>query len=332
LEEAGSHFALALKLSPENIAAEINRTYNAGLRAGKPKAIEIGKTVEDRFGSRYRTWSAVLAANGPIDEPGFCFRLGETMAQQSLLRQAAMQFIRTVQLDPAQLEARFWLANIYLLAPAPEKVLEVTAEIRAQQKARPMAATNQVELVRLEALANFHAGNTDLAVTLLLDAQKQFPTNSTLLGSLTQIYFGANRLTNALASIEQQLALNKDDLHALLNKSAILIRTKAYQEALAPLNHALELDPKNQPALMNRAIASLQSDDLDAAQRDYEALQKALPQLHAIYFGLGEIAYRRKDVPSAIKHYESYLKFAPPDTTEFKTVTERLQQLKSGSL
>ena len=79
---------------------------------------------------------------------------------------------------------------------------------------------------------------------------------------------------------------------------------------------------------MNRAIAYLQSGQLDAARNDYEAIQKALPTAHAVYYGLGEIAFQRKDVPSAIKHYEAYLKYAPPDTKEAKQIAERLKQLK----
>jgi tetratricopeptide (TPR) repeat protein len=365
LEEAGRSFELALKLSPENISAAINRTYNEGLRAGKPKPVEIGKTVEDKFGSRYRTWSAVLAANGPIDEPGFCFRLGQTMVEQSLFRQAALQFIRTAKLDSNNLDALFRLANVYLLAQAPDKVLEVTAEIRARPPSRPLAATNQVELVRLEAFANFATGKFDPAEKLLLDARKQFPGNATVLESLTQLYLLANRLTNALVSVEEQLKLNPKSSRALLdksfiliqfkeyqealqfldqvlkldpknqaalmNKSAILIQLKSYKEALDPLDQMLKLDPANRAALLNRAIASLQSGELDAAQRDYEALQKALPELHAVYFGLGEIAYQRTNVTQAIRNYEEYLKYAPPDTPEYKTISKRLNELKSAS-
>jgi tetratricopeptide (TPR) repeat protein len=82
---------------------------------------------------------------------------------------------------------------------------------------------------------------------------------------------------------------------------------------------------------MNRAIAQLQSDQLDAAQRDYEALQKLIPTQHRVYYGLGEIAFRRKDVPAAIKHYEAYLKHAPPDTgEEANRIVERLKQLKTS--
>ena len=82
---------------------------------------------------------------------------------------------------------------------------------------------------------------------------------------------------------------------------------------------------------MNRAIAHLQSGQLDAAQRDYDTLQKLTPNIFRVLYGLGEIAFRRNDVPAAIKHYEAYLKSAPPDTDEAKQIAARLKQLKKSA-
>ena len=56
-----------------------------------------------------------------------------------------------------------------------------------------------------------------------------------------------------------------------------------------------------------------------------------MPSLHQVYFGLGQIAYSRKNVPAAIQHYEAYLKYAPTGTDEAKQITERLKQLKTGT-
>jgi tetratricopeptide (TPR) repeat protein len=136
---------------------------------------------------------------------------------------------------------------------------------------------------------------------------------------------------SAAAALEAVLKSQPDNFQALLTLSALFIQTKRFTNALVPLNQALALQPDNQAALLNRAIANLQSGQLDAAQRDYEALQKRLPTLHAIYYGLGEIAYQRKDVPAAIQHYESYLKFVPTtDSNEARGIQQRLQQLKAG--
>ena len=121
------------------------------------------------------------------------------------------------------------------------------------------------------------------------------------------------------------------NVQALLDRGAISIQTKSYKEALEPLNQVLKLQPGNQLALMNRAIAHLQSDQLNEAQRDYETLQKLTPNLYRVEYGLAEIAFRRKDVPTAIRHSEAYLKYAPPDTDEAKQIAERLKQLKASA-
>ncbi|PYJ86269.1 MAG: hypothetical protein DME22_05915 [Verrucomicrobia bacterium] len=361
LDDAAQAFALARKLNPGNVAVELNSSFNQVLRTKASKPAETKKSLEEKFG-RYRTWNALLAVNGPIDEPDICFRLGQTLASQSLFRQAALQFTRVLELEPDNLDARFWLANVFLAGRIPDKALEVINEIRNRAASRPLTSTNQVELAHIEAMAQLGKGETNAAEALLLKARQQHPQNETLLRALAEFYDQTQRPTNALAVIEEQLKLRPDDAAALLNKaylcmkleaydqakaaiaavlkkepdnaralldqSAVCIQTKAYKEAIDPINKLLKLQPANQAALMNRAIAYLQSGQLDAARNDYEAIQKALPTAHAVYYGLGEIAFQRKDVPSAIKHYEAYLKYAPPDTKEAKQIAERLKQMK----
>jgi tetratricopeptide (TPR) repeat protein len=276
-----------------------------------------------------------------------------------------LQLIRVLQLDPDNLEARFLLAGVFLAGGVPDKTLEAVGDIRARQTSQPLNSTNLIELIRLESMAHFNKGDFVTAEKILLDARRQNPTNNLLLDALVQIYVQANRLTNALATLDEGLKLDPGNTAALLNKAyvcmkledydqangavsavlkkdpgnaqalldrgAICIQTKAYKDAVAPLDQLLKLQPDNRVALMNRAIANLQSDQLDAARRDYEKLQQLMPTVHRVYYGLGEIAFRRKDVTAAVRNYELYLKFAPPDTEEAKQISERLKQLKSGA-
>ena len=95
---------------------------------------------------------------------------------------------------------------------------------------------------------------------------------------------------------------------------------------------SLALDTNNYSALLNRAIASLRADKLEPAQQDYEVLQKAFPTAFQIYFGLGEIAWRRKDTNAAVRNYQLYLANAPTNSSEAKLVSARLQELKPGTL
>jgi tetratricopeptide (TPR) repeat protein len=365
LEEAAQDFELARKLNPGNVAAEINLNCNQTLRSGAATPAERSKTPGDKFG-RYREPNSLLMVNGPIDDGGLCVLLGQRFASQGLYRQAALQFTRALQLRPDDMEARFSLADVLLAGQIPDKALEVAREIRAQHSARHLNPTNLVELVRIEAMAHYNKGEQEAAEKLLVEARRQFPLDETLLDVLAQMYLTADRLTNALAAVEEQLKLKPDNLDALLNKAylcmrleayepasaavaavllkepnniralldkgAISIQTKAFKDAVPPLDQALKLQPENRIALMNRAIAQLQSDQLDGAKRDYEALQKVVPTQHQVYYGLGEIAFRRKDVPAAIRNYETYLKYAPSNTGgEAAQIAERLRQLKTAS-
>jgi hypothetical protein len=75
----------------------------------------------------------------------------------------------------------------------------------------------------------------------------------------------------------------------------------------------------------------LRGNKLEAAQRDYEVLQKAFPTAFQIYYGLGEVAWQKKDTNAAIRNYQLYLANAQTNTAEAKVVSERLKQLKPGS-
>ena len=84
-------------------------------------------------------------------------------------------------------------------------------------------------------------------------------------------------------------------------------------------------------AKLNRAIAYLGNNQLDEAHQDYAELEKAFPNAFQIYYGLGEVAWRKKDTNNAIHYYDLYIANAPADSEEAKTINERLQNLRTAS-
>jgi tetratricopeptide (TPR) repeat protein len=172
-------------------------------------------------------------------------------------------------------------------------------------------------------------GNVAVAERRALTLKQQFPKEDVVLETLTQIYLTSGRMPEALASIEQQLQVEPANQRALLNKAAVSIHLKAYDQAIPPLNKVLAAQPENSAALMNRGIANLQSGRLDAAQQDYEALQRLLPRYHAVYYGLGEIALRRNDKAAALRNFETYLKYGRAGSAEYQIIEQKVQQLKS---
>jgi tetratricopeptide (TPR) repeat protein len=135
--------------------------------------------------------------------------------------------------------------------------------------------------------------------------------------------------SNALPLIQRQLTLTPDSTNALMTMGVVCLQLKEYEKAIPPLNKLLSLDTNNHAAVLNRAIACLQTDRLDQAQRDYETLAKVYTNAFQVYFGLGEIAYRKKDRPAAIRYYELYLSKDPP-AAEALRVSERIKELNAA--
>ena len=100
---------------------------------------------------------------------------------------------------------------------------------------------------------------------------------------------------------------------ALVNVAALYIQAKRHVEAVVPLTKVLELDPKNDAARFNRAIANLGAGRLDDAEKDYTFVMDTMPKenVYKVYFGLGEVSWQRKDNPKALERYQKYLSLLP---------------------
>jgi tetratricopeptide (TPR) repeat protein len=330
LTNAAAHFERALELNPDNLVAEVNLECNKNLQASRTSAVQVSKSVEDAFG-KYRKWDDILGENGPFDEPNFCYEQGRVFVGNALYRQAAAQFDRVMKLAPENLAARLWLSQLYVVSGMPGQALELVDQIRAQPDLLGAARTNRTELLFVEASAHLAQNDLRGAETAVQATLRQYPGDEALLATATQVYMKYGSYSNALTTIAQQLAIAPTNINALVNKGFACIQVGAFDQAIPPLTKVLEMETNNYSALLNRAIAFLRGNKLEAAQRDYEVLQKAFPTAFQIYYGLAEVARQKKDTNAAIRNYQLYLANAQTNTAEAILVSDRLKELKSGS-
>ncbi len=328
LEKAAAHFDTALKLNPDNVVAQINLDFNKTLRAGGTAAVDLSKTTTDQFGN-YHSWSEVLDANGPFDEPSFCFESGVILAGgNSYFRQAVASFDRVRQLDPDNLPARLWLGRIYVLARLPQRALDVLRDPLAHPEKFSLVETNETELHLIAAAADFQETNYTRGAELLDAEMALHPDDNDLFAAATQAYMMHGLFTNALQMIDRKLKSAPDNPAWLYSKGYVAIQLKDYNAAIAALTRVLEIQTNNTDALFNRAIANLDSDRLDAARADYLRLQQTYTNTFQIAYGLGEIAWRQHDTNEAVRNYAIYLANADTNSSEAQTVIERLRELK----
>lgn len=328
-ETAAGHFELAHQLNPDNVVAKINLEFNQKYRAGQPVKVESNQSIEDSFG-KSRSWEEVLSQNGPYDEPSLTYAQGTVFVRGGLNRQAAQAFARVRAYVTNDLGSRLWLAQLNLNQKFPDRTLALTKEVRDILSQSTSGITNYADLFTLEASAYFARNDAAAATRIIETALARTPENVQLLAAACRTYSDNAQYTNALALTQRILRLAPDDPNALLNQGCFQVQLNAYADAVASFDRVLTLETNNFTALFYRAVAQLRADRLDPALQDYEALQRQYPKAHQIYYGLGEIAYRRKDTNTAIRHYEAYLTNSPPNNPENAFVVGRLQELKGN--
>jgi tetratricopeptide (TPR) repeat protein len=331
LTNAATFFERALDLNPGNIVAQVNLQCNKNLQAGRVGNVQLSKSIEDEFGEKYRSWDAVINANGPFDEPNFCFEQGRVFVRNNLIRQAAQQIDRAREMTPNFLDPYLWLAQLHVLNRTPSEALKIVDTIRATPALAVAAETNRAQLLFVETSARLTQGNLSAADAVVRSYLDKSPGDDALLSTAGQVFMNYGCYTNALDIFNQQLRATPNNLTLLNNKGFVLMTMKRYDEAIPPLESVLKVDTNNYSARLNRAISYLRLKKFDEAMSDYEILQKAHPTDPRVAYGLAEIAWNRKDNPAAIRYYELYLSNANTNTAEGKIVIERLKTLKSGS-
>lgn len=326
LEQAGNLFSEAQELNPDNVVAAKNLAFNQLLRAGKTSPVNPSEVTPDQFG-KYRSWNEVLGANGPYDEPSFCFVNGDWFMGARMMHQAAACFHRVHQLAPDNLAARLFLAQIYIFARQPDQAMELLRDPLAHPADFALTEYNSTELDVLTAAADFLKNENAAAVALLEREIAHHPDDETLLMATAQSCMMRGLYTNALQVINRKLARTPDDPQWLFGKGFASLQIGAYHDAVTAFTRVLEMQTNNPDALFDRAYAYFKSDRLDAARADFRQLQATYTNAFQIAYGLGEIAWRQHDTNEAVRNYKLYLDNAPTNSAEINTVRERLTQI-----
>ena len=325
--EAGACFDLAQQLNPENRPARVNLEFNKNTLMGTPPVFKKLAEFDEMLGN-YRIWYQVVSGGGPLDEPNFCRALGTMLRDGHNYRQALQQFERLQKLMPLDPSGPFQQSETYLYVlnhpdalyyAYPGSIQTASAAAAAAEEAVRIDPNN-TNTLSLKALANWQFG-------LVLQANTNTNSPDPSLPSYSQAY------SNSLSAIEQWLRISPDQPNALFFKSMSLMQLGQLDQAIAPLS-TLIAQSTNPVARLNRAICNFRLGNFDESKQDYQLVIKAHPEAYQAYYGLGEIGYRQKDFPAAIKYYQLYESNGPPalkESDEYKAVDARLKELKAAS-
>lgn len=325
-DEAALGLERSLMLNPNNTAAEVNLDFNKSKREGKPPPI-IGESVLDRIGD----WNYAINVGGPFDDPRFLMEQSRSFASSRplLYRQSLHLAKRVAELDPHNLIAHAWHADLLTVLGHPAESLNVLQHIRKDGRAFGLNTTNELDLLRIEASAHFRAGDKDKGKAALETALKSSAVGNVFRANAAQLFLQNGMAADAVPLLKKNTEVDVTDIAALSNLGFAYMNLEKHDLARDAFTQALELDPKSAIPRVNRAITLLRMKNYDAAFEDYQAAFIDFPEAYQVRAGLGEIAEFRKDAATAVSHYEAALKAAQPGTSDFLRVSNRLATLRA---
>jgi tetratricopeptide (TPR) repeat protein len=359
LKDANSQFDAALRLNTNNAVARANQQYNAHLRGVQP-AGPLFNAAE--AAAQSGGWDVVYNRDGPTDVPVLDIQVGRYFAEFGALRQAAQLFQRCLELAPNEPLAELDLAKTYVDLGLLDPALDLLRAIPETTSSFGYMI-NPLERVRVEALAYAKKNDFAQADKLLTEGRAKNPRDENFVRVTAEFYRlmgysvlressgnaakeqtaekdSARWFQKSLAALDEELKLLNAPMevtaHAVdiprinLQRSEMQMMLKDYPGAILTCTAMLRQDPQNPVVLLNRAISELQSGQLDPAKKDYQLLEKTLPEpSFMVYYGLAQVAQKQNDKPAEIIRYDKlYLQYAPHNTAEFTNVTQQLHKLE----
>jgi tetratricopeptide (TPR) repeat protein len=323
-------FQRALDLNPDNLAARINLLYNERCQQGDRRrfdSTEVQRQFRDVF-SKYHNWLEVLHNNGLVDEPALLFKMARGLLAEQNNRQAVGELARCIELAPDWTEPRLWLALGYIDLRDFTNALAVTDGIKAMPTPPQGIDLAQQIFCRTTALQSL--GRTNEAAADLETFISQQSEQAELLSATAELFAQNQRFQNTLTVLEPLLKRDPTNAKLLARKGWAEVQLSKFVEAITTLSKAIAADPSDEEARLQRAIASMGAGQLEAAHADYQELLKTQSGHANALYGLGAIAWRKRDTNAAIDFYQQYLSRSNKESPQFRLASARLRQLKKS--
>jgi Flp pilus assembly protein TadD len=327
--EARLRLKQALQLNPDNFSAQISLACNTNLQSAHKLGLAGVDQVANQLGS-FQRLDTILNNCGPFDEPVFCYLLGCGLQKAGMLLQAAEQFERTRMLAPGTLAPELALAKIYTRLQFTDYARPLLDHLRDKTRNLPANNPLDLEVKLLEADSWLAQTNSAKANNVIQSILQQNPGDVQIANSVISAYLAYGDYPHALQIIDTRLAQAPDDVASLNLQADIFIQSGHAADAIPVLNHILTLT--NLPAIrLNRALARLASQDFEAAEIDFQQLEKTGTEPGRVDYGLAMIAEHRGDTNQTQYYLRLCLTNTPAGSVLWQKATISLQAFESAS-
>src|SRR5262249_29167784 len=156
-------------------------------------------------------------------------------SENAFYHQAIASFERVRELAPDNVAARFWLAQLYIMARLPARAADALQDPLNHPAKFSLVETNEIELHILAAAAYFQQTNYARASELLETEIARHPDDINLVAAATKAYIAHGQFEQALTVIDRKLKSTPEDPVWLFSKGYVCIQLKNYDDAIAAL-------------------------------------------------------------------------------------------------
>lgn len=330
LDSARQRFEQAIRLNPENAAAGASLVCNSNLVNGATQNLAAVEILAGKLGN-IQSLAQFIRADGPADEPAFCYLLGNVCARYGLTRLAIQQFERAGELAAGDPAPQLALIRLYSGCGRNETARALIQTLREDPRLAAGGNPLATELDLLEVGTWLNQTNTANARGMLRTMLEKNPRDARIADLAARAYLSFGDQANALKVVRTRLAEAPDDFRALLNQASIQMNLGQPASALPVLDHALSIS-NFPPIRFARAVARTRAGQFQAAEADYLELEKTVADRAPVYGGLAGLALQRQDTNLAIQYLEKSLSELSTNSPQYRVALASLERLKAPGL
>ena len=125
---------------------------------------------------------------------------------------------------------------------------------------------------------------------------------------------------------KRALAINTQSSVLLCNLGMLQHVNKKPFEALATLERAFQLDPRNPQARFQRAKIFMSMERYDDALKDLLSVRNHVPRESSVQFMLGNVYKKLGQIQEAMRCYMTALDLEPKDNNMIKSAIDKLEE------
>jgi tetratricopeptide (TPR) repeat protein len=236
------------------------------------------------------------------DEPRVASALAQYQEDAGLLMDAAASYTLALAVQPGNRELKIRRIAVLLEAKEYGRAAGFAGDARKQHP-------NEAVFPRLQGRALFDAGDRSGGISVLEQAVKSFPKDSSTMFALADVYADAGRGMDAERLLRQLLVAEPANANALNYLGYMLaVRGEQLDEAIRLVRRALDAEPDNGAYLDSLGWAHFRKGDLDQAEKYLTAAAVKMPENSEVLDHLGDLHARRGRLSDAIAAWTRALK------------------------